>query len=411
MAAVGNRFRHRLNSQRIKSWQLAQMLGVDSIGLQAPQGYKNISSSYLAGLTMRAVVRFCQSADIEPTRRHVPIIEGIDHPNPNGYKGGPNNDRVAEYLVPFVRRAWKDVSSPTGTLPYRHDHYLKLWQLSEPRLHADFVLFDEAQDAAPVMLAAIEAQRDAQVVWVGDSQQQIYEWRGAVNALASVDANCRAILSQSFRFGPAIAEVANACLTLLGAELRLSGLRSIDSRCARVQHPRAVLCRTNAAALSTVLNVLEEGRTPHLVGGGRELVSFAEAAALLQDGERASWHPELACFASWSEVMAYVEQDPQGDDLALMAGLVEKYGTDVIREALDATTSEANADLIVSTAHKAKGREWDTVRLAGDFITPGKDAGDSAGEWRLLYVAATRARLTLDYSSCEPLTNLIGPCR
>jgi superfamily I DNA/RNA helicase len=182
MAAVGNRFRHRLNSQRIKSWQLAQMLGVDSIGLQAPQGYKNISSSYLAGLTMRAVVRFCQSADIEPTRRHVPIIEGIDHPNPNGYKGGPNNDRVAEYLVPFVRRAWKDVSSPTGTLPYRHDHYLKLWQLSNPRIGADAILFDECQDANPVMLAIVEAQDHAQRVFVGDSQQQIYSFTGAINA-------------------------------------------------------------------------------------------------------------------------------------------------------------------------------------------------------------------------------------
>jgi superfamily I DNA/RNA helicase len=63
---------------------------------------------------------------------------------------------------------------------------------------------------------------------------------------------------------------------------------------------------------------------------------------------------------------------------------------------------ESTAQVVVSTAHKAKGREWDSVRLAGDFdVQPRKNAkGDwtepADGELRLAYVAATRAKLELD---------------
>jgi superfamily I DNA/RNA helicase len=54
---------------------------------------------------------------------------------------------------------------------------------------------------------------------------------------------------------------------------------------------------------------------------------------------------------------------------------------------------EEDADVTVSTAHKAKGREWDAVQLAGDFPEPEKQ-GDE--ELRLLYVACTRAKRELD---------------
>jgi superfamily I DNA/RNA helicase len=61
---------------------------------------------------------------------------------------------------------------------------------------------------------------------------------------------------------------------------------------------------------------------------------------------------------------------------------------------------------VISTAHKAKGREWAKVRLMDDFLRsqPGqrqpqdartKDAHDPA-EVRLFYVALTRAKEAID---------------
>lgn len=402
MASVGHQFQHRLKGERIKSWDLAKMLGVSAMGVQAPSGWKSISESYLAGLTMRAVVRFCQSADEQPSRRHVPTIEGIDQPDPNGYKGGPNNRAVAEYLEPFVRKAWADVTRKDGKLPYRHDHYLKLWQLSDPRIKSDFILFDECQDANPVMLAIIEAQEHAQKVYVGDSQQQIYTFTGAVNALGRLRDTGAPVtfLTQSFRFGEAVAEQANEVLDWLRAELRLIGTPTIPSVVTEVLSPNVILSRTNAIAVRNVLDAVRSGKTVALVGGGDEFARFAQAAEKLMNGRRTE-HPDLACFDDWNEVLEYVAEDAQGSDLKLLVDLIEEFGTETILEALDSTLPEGRAELTVSTAHKSKGREWDRVRLAEDF--PEDPKGDFDEELRLLYVAVTRAKLELDITQVRLL--------
>jgi superfamily I DNA/RNA helicase len=286
--------------------------------------------------------------------------------------------------------------------PYRHDHYLKFWQLNDPRIPGDFILFDEGQDASPVMLDAV-AQQDAQLVVVGDTQQQIYEWRGAVNALAQVDGD-KAFLTQSFRFGQPIAELANEVLSVLGAELRLTGSPTIESAVGRVMHAHVVLARSNAVAVESVLSLQRTGYKTHLVGGGEDVVAFAKAASMLMDGDR-PWHPDLACFDSWGEVQDYVANDPQGDELKVLANLVDEYGVDIILQALEQTTAEAAADVVVSTAHKSKGREWGRVRLAGDF--PGEVDPTQPGELRLLYVAATRAANRLDVTACGALSSLL----
>ena len=57
-----------------------------------------------------------------------------------------------------------------------------------------------------------------------------------------------------------------------------------------------------------------------------------------------------------------------------------------------AVPEEQNADVIRSTAHKAKGREWDAVRLAPDFMNSRLGPGAEAqAEVRLFYVAMTAA--------------------
>lgn len=374
----------RTRARRLRATDVVGILGIDAIGLDD----RVVSATYLAGYVLAAVRRFCQSADETVLARHFPTIKGIDEPG-----SYVNNNGVADAMLPVARAAWADLMSPRGRLRFDHDHYLKAWQLSGPRIGVDYVLFDEAQDANPVMVAVVAAQTHAQIVWVGDSQQQIYSFTGAVNALASIPADDTAYLTQSFRFGPAVADVANTILDRLpDAELRLVGTESIASVVAPVAEPDAILCRTNAEAVRTVLSLQRDGRRPALVGGGDEVVRFAKAARELQE-TGSTEHPELACFVSWQEVKRYVEEDEQGDDLRLLVKLVEDFGIDVILDALDRVMDERDADVIVSTAHKAKGREWEAVQLAADFPPPEK-MGDE--EWRLLYVAATRARAALD---------------
>jgi ATP-dependent exoDNAse (exonuclease V) beta subunit len=77
----------------------------------------------------------------------------------------------------------------------------------------------------------------------------------------------------------------------------------------------------------------------------------------------------------------------------MLIRLVESIGAEAMHRTLGLAVDEKVADVVITTAHKAKGREWDGVSLAGDFKHP--DDMDS-DELRLLYVSVTRARKHLD---------------
>ncbi len=404
----------RLNGARVAPGKVARILGLGPLIVTIPTAgaprTKMLQPAWQASHVMRAIAAFCQSGDPAPDRRHFPYVDGIDPPADGGRRTYVNNRQVAAELEPALRRAWADLTSPVGQLRFTHDTYLKLWQLGAHTIPGDFLLFDEAQDANPVMLAALNAQQ-VPIIWVGDDQQQLYEWRGAVNAMDTLpDDIPRTYLTQSWRFGPAVADVANTILDRLDAEFRLTGNSARDSTVYSLSltgaaPTRAVLCRTNAAAVNAVLQHQERGIAPHLVGGCDEIVRFAEAADRLMDGERTG-HPELACFESWREVLEYVDHDPQGSELRMLVQLIQDYGTDTIIAALDGLAPEDSADVIVSTAHKAKGREWTAVRLGPDFELP-EDRQLAAPELRLLYVAATRGIDQLDVTACQPLRDML----
>jgi ATP-dependent exoDNAse (exonuclease V) beta subunit len=90
------------------------------------------------------------------------------------------------------------------------------------------ILFDEAQDADPPS-RTLSRTRSRQVIMVGDASQAIYGWRGAVDALSKFEAPHRLTLTQSFRFGNAIADFANRFLDHLNAEVRVVGNEAKDS--------------------------------------------------------------------------------------------------------------------------------------------------------------------------------------
>lgn len=79
-----------------------------------------------------------------------------------------------------------------------------------------------------------------------------------------------------------------------------------------------------------------------------------------------------------------------------MVKLVDDYGVEDILAVCAGSVSEKDADIIVSTAHKSKGREWNHVKIASDFSPPEEGVMPSHGELCLAYVAVTRAKLVLD---------------
>lgn len=392
----GKKFSHRLNGVRTRSEQIAQMLGIEEINLEN----RRLASGFLASQVIGTVRRFCQSADREIDQNHFKYIDGIDIPSSDGRRTYDNNLKVREYLLPYARKAWDDLSREDGQLPFAHDYYVKSWQLNKPVIAADYILLDEAQDTAPVMLDILK-QQVCPIILVGDTCQQIYEWRGAINAMAAFPNAETRFLTQSFRFGQAIADVANKVLSSLSepAPLRLKGRPDRHSKIETLADPTAILTRTNALAVASLLEAIAYGKKPFLVGGSSDVITFIEGAQALQE-QRSTGHPDLACFNSWSEVQEYASQD-EGQDLRLMVKLINKFGCKPILEALRNMPSEESANIVISTAHKSKGRQWDKVKLASDFPTLSKS---NDGDLRLLYVALTRAKFSLDVSHCPFFT-------
>ncbi len=387
--AVGRQYASRLRGPRIPARETARILGIRE-PVQLEKDRPPIAPQHLARLVGETLQRFCYSADPRILRRHVPLVNGIDTE--------PQRAELARYLVPLAQRAWDTEIVPfAGRLRFSHDMYLKIWALGHPQLGADYVLLDEAQDSNPCVADLVTGQM-AQRIWVGDRSQAIYGWRGAVDAMGQAPGT-RLMLSQSFRFGPAIADEANKWLALLDAPLRLRGFDRIDSEVVDQVAPDAVLCRSNAEAVRQVMSYRMAGARAALVGGGKEIIALAEAADELRT-IGATQHAELCMFTRWSEVQDYVEQDSAGSDLKVAVKLIDTYGAAQIVQVLSDLVPEDRSDVVISTAHKAKGREWERVQIADDFREPQATEVNPhpklpREDAMLAYVSVTRARKVL----------------
>jgi superfamily I DNA/RNA helicase len=384
------RYKERLN-QRLTSNGIVQALGLGHWG-----GLQNIT---LAQLAQQTVARFCQSDSDSITRWHTPrdLIKSFEGP-------GVDPEAIQERVMQVAQVLWQKMEKTDGTLPVTHDFYLKLWAMSRPRIYADYMMLDESQDANRLMLKLLQELR-IPTIYVGDENQQIYSWRGAVNAMKRIESRHVSRLTQSFRFGHAIADAANEVLELLESPARIRGNPRIRSVIRSVKDPEAILCRTNAGAIDQLIDAIADGKKAVLQGGTRELAGLVRGIEELKKGNRPS-HPELILFASYDQLLEYADTE-MGQDFASVLSLMESHSADELLRVLDtvSTNSEVDCDVVISTAHKAKGREWKSVRLAEDFRGP-EEKNYHQEEGNLAYVAITRAIEFLDVSDFKVLEQI-----
>uniref|UniRef100_A0A8C0PX98 F-box DNA helicase 1 n=2 Tax=Canis lupus familiaris TaxID=9615 RepID=A0A8C0PX98_CANLF len=276
-------------------------------------------------------------------------------------------------------------------------------------------------------------------IFVGDPHQQIYTFRGAVNALFTVPHTHVFYLTQSFRFGVEIAYVGATILdvckrvrkkTLVGGNHQ-SGIRG-DAK-----GQVALLSRTNANVFDEAVRVTE-GEVPariHLIGGIKSfgLDRIIDIWILLQPEEERKkqnlvikdrfirrWvHRE-----GFSGFKRYVTA-AEDKELEAKIAVVEKYNIRIpeLVERIEKCHIEDLdfAEYILGTVHKAKGLEFDTVHVLDDFVKVPcarhnlaqlphfRVESFSEDEWNLLYVAVTRAKKRLIMTkSLENILTLAG---
>ena len=338
-------------------------------------------------ILLDGVKRFLQSDDPQPERKHMPRYGRLEELADDLFED------FTQQAVPHARAIWESMLQKSTGFPLGHDGYLKLWALSTPVASIDYILVDEAQDLNPVLLGVLR-KLSCPIVYVGDPYQQIYEWRGAVNAMEQVSTPHRILLSQSYRFGRAIANAASTIIRELGARSPVRGVAEMESHIASLR-PQVVLSRSNVGVMGNVIEYVSRGMRCHVLGGTRGLELLLTDVKRVKQGIEAQ-SPELFGFSTWKDVMSFSGK-AEGEYIRGLVNLVQEYGEDVMLRALARCEPiEGNANIVCTTAHKAKGREWAYVVVDRDFevsISRSSDRKASfEAELRLLYVAVTRAK-------------------
>ncbi|XP_070848572.1 F-box DNA helicase 1 isoform X2 [Chaetodon trifascialis] len=409
-----------------------------------PEGRGGFIKAKVVTSTLNA---FMASTDRTITTRHVPSTRV----SKNGHR-----EEIDEYEKPlFVRDArtiWNKMTDLNETQEYAyymtHDGYLKLWQLQIPKPQLsdryDVLFIDEAQDCTPAIMDVLLSQSCGKIL-VGDPHQQIYTFKGAVNALHIVNHTHIYYLTQSFRFGAEIAYVGatilNVCKSvqkiLVGgkqkggvcdetAENMTAAMRTGVSHC---RGKTAILSRCNLSVFSEAVRLTDANPLCriHFIGGVTSigLNRILDIWQLMQESREVSRGPgQQPKFIRDPLIRSFVRrsQNPFGalkkyvtqtEDRELEAKLsiVEKYGSRIPELAMRLKRCYENdfnnADFIVGTVHKAKGLEFDTVMVSEGFAKVPSSrhnlhfnpdflfANIPDDEWNLLYVAVTRAKTSL----------------
>lgn len=330
----------------------------------------------------------------------------------------------------FVKNFYRSIEQGTrillskmhqGSIEVTHDFYLKMFQHSKPQLPFDYILFDEGQDASPAMLDIFLNQSATKVI-VGDTHQQIYSWRHAVNSLGKVDFPAFQ-LTTSFRFGQDIAQLAKS---IIGWKTHFDPLAtaSISGMGKPVKvAARAVIARTNLGLLLHAITYITENKQVKKIyfEGNIHSYTYADDGASLYDvlnlfnGKRDRIKdPLIASMQTIDDLEEYIGKT-EDVQLGMMLEIVREYENEIpaliksLKSKHVGDDEKETAEIIFSTVHRAKGMEYDSVHLADDFVSEAKlerlkfdntqKEPAILARWmeeiNLLYVAITRTRLKL----------------
>lgn len=312
-----------------------------------------------------AVKNFCKSSDVMIQAKHFEKLDWLEQ---------SQNELVIKELLPIAVRRWNDLIAQDNNLNITHDVYVKYWSLSDPIIKGyDYLLLDEWQDSDALMNYVVSNQ-SMPCFYVGDVYQSIYGWRGATQSLQNLELPT-ARLTQSFRFGQSLANHANLILSCLGEDVPLLGNPNIHTEIvydhdSSVQTD-AILCRTNKGAFSELVHQIQNypERKCAMLADVYEIKRWLESAEQLMRGTKTS-HPDLSAFDRWEDVIEYTELNKSDNEFGAMVRLINQFASNFstlysILEKINSNTD--GVDCVITTIHKSKGLEWESVYISSDF--------------------------------------------
>lgn len=311
----------------------------------------------------------------------------------------------SDFYLDLVEEYWNKMKDKDNLdCLITHDGYLKIYQLSNPILDFDYIMIDEAQDSNEVMLEIVFSQK-AKKIFVGDPHQKIYGFRGALNVFNVSEykekPHVSFTLTESFRFGVNIANIANVLLrdfkhenVLIRGSDRDSVIGPLDKD---MQY--TLISRTNTYLFDQAIKFVREGKKIHIIGGGNFIFNQVLDAYYLYKGDlskiKGSYMKTLKNFTELRGLAKAIKLPEH----VFLVRIVDTYNDslfDWISLIKSNLTGKKSADVILTSAHKSKGLEFTSVLIGEDFLQlPVKNEE----EINILYVALTRATHDLELNN------------
>jgi superfamily I DNA/RNA helicase len=308
---------------------------------------------------------------------------------------------------------WEEMIDLDSETNITFDGYLKLYHLSNPVLNYDYIMVDEAQDSNEVMLDIVFKQ-SSRKIFVGDQHQRIYSFRGAIDIFTDSryfdpESDHELLsLTESFRFGEKIAEIANVLLSDYKHEHNLITGTDLESKICRVDTDvqYTIITRTNSHLFDLAYDFATQGKKIHIVGSNKGMFKDILDGYYLFAGDHKKIESEyIRKFKNFKHLEG-VAKNTGAKDLLILVKIVKKYGANLFK-AIDriqhALKAEKFSDVILTTAHKSKGLEFINVKIADDFMELYDENGFKIPveridleEINLLYVSITRAKYDLE---------------
>ena len=309
------------------------------------------------------------------------------------------------------------------------------------RISKKVLVIDEAQDMDAdefsLVQALMKVNDDMRVIAVGDDDQNIYEFRGADSKyLRQMVTRHDAVLyemNDNYRSLPNIVNISNSVASLIKTRMKSRPIRSVHKENGKViitMHAcpnfeqaivnqiidngetgkTCVLTNTNEDALNLVGLLVDRGIRAKLIQtfDSFSIYDIAEIRFLMKCIDKELQSPVISDYI-WENAKDKLSRKYAGSDcLELCLNLIRdfeetnpsvKYRTDLeefIKESkLEDFYHDDKNVIYVSTIHKSKGREFDTVYV----MLKNYDISDDSGI-RCLYVGMTRAKSSL-YIHCD----------
>lgn len=345
-------------------------------------------------------------------------IEMLDHHNLwDSLPENVNVDRAidaAQYLLAQSNRV-KNFIDYADMIYLPILYKMRIWQY-------DNILLDEAQDTNNVRrnLIRMMMKPAAKIVAVGDPHQAIYGFAGAdSSALDKIKEDFEAVtmpLSVSFRCPKAIIKVANRWVNHI--EAAESAPEGVVDSCDLSQIATlasagdAVICRNTKPLVELAYSLIRQNVACRVEGRsiGEGLIKLATKWKTKNVGQLDSkleeWadHEVAKCKAKGNDARIQVIEDQVQTIKVFMDQCENSDPISTLTERIralfsDTQEGESQTMLVLSTIHKAKGKEWNRVFALGmDTYSPSKYARQSwelEQEDNLCYVQVTRAKYHL----------------